>query len=228
MGVIQHRFKMKLIAGTAAMMWLPAAFAFTPFTVKEIRAQGLQRLEIGTVLTYLPLSVGDQVNEQTSRQAMRALYGSGLFEDVALERDGDTLVITFHGALSPAEQALLRTPDGAAQVQDYHRKLWGIQEFYRAFSLVNGGMAFQGEIFHTACAVLALLLILRAIGWCLAWLAGQTSRFAGLAARALRLLDERVTALETSVGLPDPGTVSRLAGPGPVVNRRRASDRRSG
>ena len=93
MGVIQHRFKMKLIAGTAAMMWLPAAFAFTPFTVKEIRAQGLQRLEIGTVLTYLPLSVGDQVNEQTSRQAMRALYGSGLFEDVALERDGDTLVI---------------------------------------------------------------------------------------------------------------------------------------
>lgn len=61
------------------------------------------------------------------------------------------------------------------------------------------------------------LLILRAIGWCLAWLAGQTSRFAGLAARALRILDERVTALETSVGLPDPGIVSRLAGPGPVT-----------
>lgn len=61
------------------------------------------------------------------------------------------------------------------------------------------------------------LLILRAIGWCLAWLAGQTSRFAGLAARALRILDERVTAIETSVGLPDPGTISRLAGPGPVT-----------
>ena len=60
------------------------------------------------------------------------------------------------------------------------------------------------------------LLILRAIGWCLAWLAGQTSTFAGLTARVLRILDERVTALETSVGLPDPGTVSRLAGPGPV------------
>jgi hypothetical protein len=60
------------------------------------------------------------------------------------------------------------------------------------------------------------LLILRAIGWCLAWLAGQTSTFAGLTARVLRILDERVTALETSVGLPDPGTVARLAGPGPI------------
>jgi outer membrane protein insertion porin family len=93
MGATQPRFQLKLIAGAAAVMWLPAAFAFTPFTVKEIRAQGLQRLEIGTVLTYLPLSVGDQVNDQTSRQAMRALYGSGLFDDVSLERDGDALVI---------------------------------------------------------------------------------------------------------------------------------------
>lgn len=93
MGAKKPRFKLKLIAGTAAAMWLPAAFAFTPFTIKEIKAEGLQRLEIGTVLTYLPLSVGDQVNDQTSRQAMRALYGSGLFEDVSLERDGDALVI---------------------------------------------------------------------------------------------------------------------------------------
>ncbi|EIT68190.1 MULTISPECIES: outer membrane protein assembly factor BamA [Hydrocarboniphaga] len=93
MGSNQARFKLKIIAGAAAMMWLPAAFAFTPFTIKDIKAQGLQRLEIGTVLTYLPLAVGDQLNEQTSRAAMRALYGSGLFDDVRLERDGDTLMI---------------------------------------------------------------------------------------------------------------------------------------
>lgn len=71
----------------------PAAHAFDPFTVSEIRTEGLQRLEIGTVLTYLPLSVGDQMNSNTSRQAIRALYASGLFEDVQLKRDGNVLVI---------------------------------------------------------------------------------------------------------------------------------------
>jgi uncharacterized protein YbcI len=36
----------------------------------------------------------------------------------------ETLVITLHGALSPAERALARTPEGAAQVQDFHRQLF--------------------------------------------------------------------------------------------------------
>lgn len=71
-----------------------AAQAFDPFTVSDIRAEGLQRLEIGTVLTYLPLSIGDQINSSTSRQAIRALYASGLFEDVQLKRDGDALIIS--------------------------------------------------------------------------------------------------------------------------------------
>ncbi|HKY92700.1 MAG TPA: outer membrane protein assembly factor BamA [Nevskiaceae bacterium] len=93
MGHKKTRFKIKLIAGAAATLWLPSAWAFTPFTIKEIRAEGLERLDIGTVLTYLPLSVGDEVNSQTSKQAMRSLYGSGLFEDVRLESEGSTLVI---------------------------------------------------------------------------------------------------------------------------------------
>jgi outer membrane protein insertion porin family len=70
------------------------AHAFQSFTITEIRAEGLVRLEEGTVLTYLPLVPGDQVNEQTARQAIRALYDTGLFQDVVLERDGGTLVIT--------------------------------------------------------------------------------------------------------------------------------------
>ncbi|MFP5305985.1 MAG: POTRA domain-containing protein, partial [Gammaproteobacteria bacterium] len=69
------------------------AHAFEPFKISDIRAEGLQRLEIGTVLTYLPLAVGDELNTATSRAAIRALYGSGLFEDVQLERDGNALVI---------------------------------------------------------------------------------------------------------------------------------------
>ncbi|WP_293000261.1 outer membrane protein assembly factor BamA [Nevskia sp.] len=70
-----------------------AAWAFEPFVIKQVRAEGLKRLELGTVLTYLPLSVGDELTETASRQAIRSLYSSGLFLDVQLEREGDDLVI---------------------------------------------------------------------------------------------------------------------------------------
>jgi outer membrane protein insertion porin family len=80
------------LAAIALSVALPA-HAIVPFTISEIRADGLQRLDIGTVLSYLPLSPGDVLNDQTSRQAIRALYDSGLFQDVELERDGTTLVV---------------------------------------------------------------------------------------------------------------------------------------
>lgn len=75
------------------LLALPAQ-AFDAFSIGAIRADGLNRLEEGTVLSYLPLVPGDQVNEQTARQAIRALYDSGLFQDVQLARDGNTLVVS--------------------------------------------------------------------------------------------------------------------------------------
>ncbi|MGQ0587490.1 MAG: outer membrane protein assembly factor BamA [Gammaproteobacteria bacterium] len=80
------------LAAIALCLALPAA-AIEPFTISEIRAEGLKRLDIGTVLSYLPLSAGDVLNDQTSSQAIRALYGSGLFQDVELDRDGAVLVV---------------------------------------------------------------------------------------------------------------------------------------
>lgn len=81
------------VTAAAAVLLAGQAFAFSAFTIKEIRAKGLERLDIGTVLTYMPLSVGDELNDNTSRQAIRALYATGLFQDVQLEREGDSLVI---------------------------------------------------------------------------------------------------------------------------------------
>ena len=93
MGLKKPR-KLLAAASFLALLAFPlAALAFDAFTIKSIRAEGLQRLEIGTVLTYLPLSVGDELNDSTSREAIRGLYGSGLFQDVELNRDGDALVI---------------------------------------------------------------------------------------------------------------------------------------
>lgn len=93
MGRLKKRYLLRLMAGAAAVLFLPAAWAFQPFRISEIRAEGLERLDIGTVLTYLPLSVGDEMNPQTSRTALRGLYASGLFDDVRLESDGTALVI---------------------------------------------------------------------------------------------------------------------------------------
>lgn len=76
----------------ACGVWASAQ-ALDSFRINEIRAEGLVRLDLGTVLTYLPLSEGDTLDEGTSRQAIRALYSSGLFQDVALLRDGQALVI---------------------------------------------------------------------------------------------------------------------------------------
>lgn len=77
----------------AALLLSVQALAMDAFTIKEIRAEGLERLDLGTVLTYLPLSTGDELNDQSASQAIKALYGTGLFQDVQLKRDGDALVI---------------------------------------------------------------------------------------------------------------------------------------
>ncbi|TXH04140.1 MAG: outer membrane protein assembly factor BamA [Nevskiaceae bacterium] len=94
MGHKKTRFnKTALYTAVAAAMMVGRAYAFDAFTIREIKTQGLERLDIGTVLTYLPLSVGDELNDATARQAIRSLYGTGLFQDVQLERDGNALVI---------------------------------------------------------------------------------------------------------------------------------------
>ncbi|HEU0197354.1 MAG TPA: outer membrane protein assembly factor BamA [Nevskiaceae bacterium] len=76
-----------------ALLWQSAAWAFQPFPVHAIRAEGLQRLDLGTVLTYLPVSVGDTMNDALAQQSIHALYASGLFENVTLLEQGDTLVV---------------------------------------------------------------------------------------------------------------------------------------
>jgi len=69
------------------------ATAAESFTIETIEVEGLQRLEDGTVLSYLPLVVGDELNQQTAQQAIRAIYDSGLFSDVRLLREARTLIV---------------------------------------------------------------------------------------------------------------------------------------
>jgi outer membrane protein insertion porin family len=65
-----------------------------PFVVGDIRVDGLQRISAGTVFTYLPIQRGDRVDATAAANAIRALYRTGFFEDVRLDRQSDILVVT--------------------------------------------------------------------------------------------------------------------------------------
>ncbi len=63
------------------------------FVVKDMRVEGLQRISEGTVFNYLPINIGDTVDGVRIGEAIRALYGQDLFDDIEMRRDGDTLLI---------------------------------------------------------------------------------------------------------------------------------------
>lgn len=70
-----------------------AAWALAPFKVQDIRVEGLQRVEPGTIFASLPLRVGDEYNDEKGAAAIRALFALGLFKDVRLEASGNVLVV---------------------------------------------------------------------------------------------------------------------------------------
>ncbi len=71
-----------------------AAFAaFEPFVVRNFRVEGAQRIAEGTIYNYLPINIGDTVDERRLREAGRALFETAFFQDFEFRRDGDTLVI---------------------------------------------------------------------------------------------------------------------------------------
>ncbi|MFD0913025.1 outer membrane protein assembly factor BamA [Methylophilus luteus] len=70
------------------------AHATEPFVISDIRVEGLQRTEAGTVFNYLPMQVGDVMSDEKAAQAIKSLYSTGFFKDIRIENDGDVLVVT--------------------------------------------------------------------------------------------------------------------------------------
>ncbi len=69
------------------------AHALESFVVKDVRIEGLQRITEGTVLNYLPVRVGEELPESRTADVLKALFETGFFQDIQLERDGNVLVI---------------------------------------------------------------------------------------------------------------------------------------
>ncbi|WP_460709261.1 outer membrane protein assembly factor BamA [Lysobacter terrae] len=103
------------------------------FTVSDIRVDGLQRISAGTVFTYLPIERGDTVDSTKAAAAIRALYKTGFFEDIHLDRQGDILVVTVQER--PAINKLTVTGNKDIQSEDL---LKGLKE---------NGMA-EGDTFN--------------------------------------------------------------------------------
>ena len=77
----------------ALSMAAGSAWAVDPFKVRDIRVEGLQRVEAGTIFASLPVRVGDTYDDEKGAAAIQALFGLGLFKDVRIEVSGDVLVV---------------------------------------------------------------------------------------------------------------------------------------
>jgi len=88
------KFKQLVVAGLILSI---ASFAkaapSSEFVVKDIRIEGLQRVALGAALTYLPVTVGDEMNSFRIAQLIRSMYSSSHFENIKIFRDGNTLLV---------------------------------------------------------------------------------------------------------------------------------------
>jgi outer membrane protein insertion porin family len=85
--------KLKNLAGLIPLLYAASAIAIEPFVVKDIRVEGIQRTEAGTVFSYLPVKVGDKLDDEHAAAAIRALFATGFFKDVRLEMQQGVLIV---------------------------------------------------------------------------------------------------------------------------------------
>lgn len=86
--------KSKLLIGVLGALFAASpALAFEPFVVKDIRVEGIQRTEAGTVFSYLPVKVGERFTDEKASQAIKSLFATGFFKDVRIEVDNDVIVV---------------------------------------------------------------------------------------------------------------------------------------
>jgi outer membrane protein insertion porin family len=87
------RFRVRTVSALAAIAFAANAWAVNPFQVKDIRVEGLQRVEPGTIFASLPFRIGDQYNDEKGTAAIRALFALGLFKDVRIEVQNDVVIV---------------------------------------------------------------------------------------------------------------------------------------
>ncbi|HQT00145.1 MAG: outer membrane protein assembly factor BamA [Hydrogenophilales bacterium 16-64-46] len=95
-----------LTLALAALLAAPLAIAAEPFQVKDIRVEGIQRTEAGTVFSYLPIRVGETLTDEKTAAAIKALYATGFFKDVRIEALDGVVIVTVEERPSIAQITL--------------------------------------------------------------------------------------------------------------------------
>lgn len=85
--------KIRTLLCVGILLFSHAALAVEPFVIKDIKIEGLKRISLGTAFTYLPIKVGELLDEKSSNAAIRELFKTGFFEDVWFKEDDGVLVI---------------------------------------------------------------------------------------------------------------------------------------
>ena len=121
---------MKLIklAGLILLLGTTTAKAIEPFVVKDIRVEGIQRTEAGTVFSYLPVKVGDTLDDSQAAAAIHALYATAFFKDVKLKVDNDVLIVSVRERPSIASIAINGTQDFPKEQLKESMKYAGLAE----------------------------------------------------------------------------------------------------
>ncbi|HEX8874705.1 MAG TPA: outer membrane protein assembly factor BamA [Nitrosospira sp.] len=85
--------KVRHLVALVSVFCASISWAREPFVVKDIRVEGIQRTEAGTVFSYLPVKVGDTLDDEKAAAAIKALYATGFFKDVRLESENGVLLV---------------------------------------------------------------------------------------------------------------------------------------
>jgi outer membrane protein insertion porin family len=121
--------KLKKLAGVLSLLCISSAsWAIQPFTVTDIRVEGIQRTEPGTVFSYLPVKVGETLDDKRATEAIRALYATGFFKDVRLEVEQGVLIVLVRERPSIASIQLNGIKDFPAQQLKDNMKYAGLAE----------------------------------------------------------------------------------------------------
>ncbi|MBI5429013.1 MAG: outer membrane protein assembly factor BamA [Nitrosomonadales bacterium] len=125
--------KLMKLAGLILLLCISAGFAspvwaIEPFAVKDIRVEGIQRTEAGTVFSYLPVKVGDTLDNTLAASAIHALYATGFFKDVRLKADHGVLIVTVRERPSIASIEINGTHDFPKEQLKENMKYAGLAE----------------------------------------------------------------------------------------------------
>lgn len=88
-----HHFVLKTIVAIAFVMYGLVAYATTPFVVKDIQIEGLQRIEFSTVLSYLPIKRGEIFTDDRASESIRSLYATGFFDDIKISTQDNVVIV---------------------------------------------------------------------------------------------------------------------------------------